>query len=101
MPLITSSQDLLYAAIAISVLILAILTGWAIFYLAMILRQSFQIVKETRGRLHKVDEILNSLKEKIEHSASYLFLIGEGIKKLLEIMKGRGEKKKKNKKGES
>lgn len=107
MPLFNSSQDLLYIAISIAVLGLAVFTCWAIYYLAMILKQSFQVAKEMRDRLHKVDGIIdsingviNSLKGKIEHSASYLLLIGEGIKTLVGIMKSRGEKKKKTKKAE-
>ncbi len=94
MSLLNNSQDLLYIVISISILGLAIFTCWAIFYLAMILKQSSQIIKEMRDRLHKVDTIIDSLKEKIEHSASYLFLIGEGIKKLVEVMRGLTEKKK-------
>lgn len=100
MPLINSSQDILYIAIAIAVLIIGVLSGWAIFYLAMILRQSFQVIKETRERLRKVDEVINAIKEKVEHSASYLFLIGEGVKKLVEMMKSRTEKKARKKKEE-
>jgi hypothetical protein len=34
-----------------------------------------------------LDELVNSLKEKIEHSTSYLLLIGEGVKKLVEVIK--------------
>ncbi|MDD4901241.1 MAG: hypothetical protein PHS62_04000 [Patescibacteria group bacterium] len=98
MPLINSAQDLLYVAIALAVLLLAIFTCWAIFYLAMILRQSFQVVKEMRDRLHKVDELVEALKEKITHSASYLLLIGEGVKRLVEVMQNRGEKKETRKK---
>lgn len=94
MPQISDSQSLLYIIISISILGLAFFTCWAMYYLAMILRQSFRIVKEMRDRLHKVDGVIDSLKEKIEHSASYLLLIGEGVKKLVEIMKGRAEKSK-------
>lgn len=93
MPLINDNQDLLYLVISISVLGLAFFTCWAIYYLAMILKQSSQIIKEMRDRLHKVDTVIDSLKEKIEHSASYLLLIGEGIKTLVEVMRNRGEKK--------
>jgi len=35
----------------------------------------------------KVEGILDALKEKINSSASYLFLIGEGLKKILEMSK--------------
>ena len=94
MPSINDNQDLLYIVISISVLGLTFFICWVMYYLAMILKQSFQVVKEMRDRIHKIDGIIDSLKEKIEHSASYLLLIGEGIKKLIEIMKGRAEKKK-------
>lgn len=100
MPPISESKDLLYMIISISILGLTFFICWAIYYLARIFQQSFQVMKEMRDRLHKVDGIINSvegminsLKEKIEHSASYLMLIGEGVKKLIEIMKDRGEKK--------
>lgn len=95
---INNQQDLLYLVISISVLGLTFFICWAIYYLIMILKQSSQTIKEMRDRLHKVDTAIDMLKEKIEHSASYLLLIGEGIKKLVEIMKSRGEKKKKTKK---
>lgn len=101
MPSINDSQSLLYIAISAAVLGLAIFTCWAIYYLVMILKQSSQTIKEMRDRIHKVDTVIDALKEKIEHSASYLMLIGEGVKKLVEIMKGRGEKKKKTKKRET
>ncbi|MBU4319418.1 MAG: hypothetical protein KKF30_19325 [Proteobacteria bacterium] len=87
--------------IAISILGFTAFACWAIFYLAMILRQGFKIIKDTRERLHKVDEVIKALKEKIEHSASYLLLIGEGVKKLVDMAKeysGKGEKKVRRKK---
>ena len=45
-----------------------------------------------RDRLHKVDDVLKTLKDKIEHSTSYLLLIGEGVKKLVEVIKERTDK---------
>ena len=35
----------------------------------------------------KIDEILKLLKTKLEHTGSYLFLLAEGMKKLVEIAK--------------
>ena len=98
MPSINDNQDLLYLVISLSVLGLTFFICWAIYYLAKILQQSFQIVKEMRDRLHKVDTVIDTVKKKIEHSASYLLLIGEGIKTLVQVMKSRGEKKKRVKK---
>ncbi|MFH0955778.1 MAG: hypothetical protein V1801_01005 [Candidatus Falkowbacteria bacterium] len=100
MPPINDSRDLLYIVISISVLIFTIFSCWAIYYAARILQQFFKIVKETRDRLNKFDELMKVIKEKIEFSTSYLPLIGEGVKKLVEIIKNRAEKKKKSKKVE-
>lgn len=100
MPPINESKDLLYIVISVSVLIFTIFSCWAIYYLARILQQFFKVVKETRERLNKVDELVKMVKEKIKFSTSYLPLIGEGVKKLVEIIKNRAEKKKRNKKKE-
>jgi predicted PurR-regulated permease PerM len=97
MPLINDSHDLLNIVIALSVLLFTIFSCWAIYYLARILQQMFKVIKETRDRLNKFDELVKMIKEKIEHSASYLPLIVDGVKKLVDLMKSRAEKKKKSK----
>lgn len=87
------SRDLLNVAIAVSVLGLTAVSCCAVFYLAMILRQSFKIVKEMRDRMHKIDELIKTVKEKLEHTTSYLLLIGEGVKKLVEVIEEKIDKK--------
>jgi CHASE3 domain sensor protein len=87
--MIENSKDILYMAIAVAVLGFAALSGLAVFYLAMILRQMFRVVREMRSRLQKIDDLVKAIQEKIEHSASYLLLIGEGVKKLVEVIKER------------
>jgi hypothetical protein len=99
--MLATSKDLLYIALALAVVFLAGFSAWAIYYFARLLQQFFKIVKEMRDRLHKIDELLKTLKEKIEHSTSYLLLIGEGIKKLVEVIDeriDRNDKKEKKKK---
>lgn len=73
--------------LALCALWLTIFIAWFIYYMAMIMRQMFLGVKEMRERVHRVDELIESVKEKIEHSTSYLMLIGEGVKKLVEVVK--------------
>ena len=94
--MLEDSTDILNISIAIAVLALAGLSSWAIYYVAMMLRQSFKMVKEMRDRMHKIDDLVKSMKEKIEHSTSYLLLIGEGVKKLVEIIDKRTDKKAKD-----
>jgi len=91
--MLEKSGDILNISIAIAVLSLAGLSSWAIYYVAMMLRQSFKMVKEMRDRMHKIDDLVKSMKEKIEHSTSYLLLIGEGVKKLVEIIDKKTDKK--------
>lgn len=88
-----TSKDLLNIAIALGVLSLAGFSSWAIYYLARILQQGFRVVKEMRDRINKLDELIQSIKDKIEHSTSYLLLIGEGVKKLVDIGKKYVDKK--------
>lgn len=95
MYLIQSSKDLLYVVLAFCILWLTIFTAWFIYYLAMLMRQVFLSAKEMRERVKKVDDALKAFKDKVEHSASYLLLIGEGIKKLVEIAKEYGAKRNK------
>lgn len=100
MPPISDTKDLLYVVISLCVLLFTVFSCWAIYYFARILQQMFKIIKEVSDVLNKVEELIKSFKEKIERSASYLPLIMEGVKKLVEMMKSRAEKKKKSKKAE-
>lgn len=93
-----TSQDILNIAKTIAVIGLSVITFIFVYYLVRIIRELFKMVEEMRERINKVDELIQSVKEKIEHSTSYLLLISEGIKKVVEIAKdysGTSKKKKK------
>ena len=98
MELIQSSKDLLYVVIAFCILWLTIFTAWFIYYLVMIMRQVFIIIKEVREKISRVDNAIKDFKEKVEHSAAYLALIGEGVKKLVEKFHDKKDSNKKKKK---
>ncbi|MFH1233334.1 MAG: hypothetical protein V1649_01630 [Patescibacteria group bacterium] len=100
MDLLNNSKDLLNIVLAFCALWLTIFIAWFIYYLAMIMRQLFQVVKETRQKINKINDVIKAFKEKIDHSASYLMLISEGVKKLVEVIKDRTENRM-NKKKES
>lgn len=98
MSLIENSQDLLNIVKAVSVFGLAVFVCWFLFYLTMMLRQVFMMTKDVSSIFRKTNEMLDALKIKIEHSASYLVLISEGVKKLVEYFAG-GNAEKRKKKG--
>jgi predicted PurR-regulated permease PerM len=95
---IDTSKDILNLAIAFAVVFLSIFLAWLLYYFIIMARQMFQITKEMRERINKIDEAVKSFKEKFDHGSSYLILISEGIKKLVEIVKERNEKKTRKKK---
>ncbi len=97
MDIIHSTKDILLIVIAFSVLLISVFFAWFLYYVIMMARQAYQIMKEMRERIKKVDEAISAFKEKVEHSTSYLLLIGEGIKKLVEIAREYSAKKNKSK----
>ena len=92
--MLETSGDILNIVLAISVFGIAFFLCWALYYLVMTLRQLFKAVKEVKEKMDKVDEAIKAFKDKIESSSSYLLLIGEGVKKLVEVMKRRNEEDK-------
>lgn len=96
--MLQNSQDLLTIVKAVSLLGFVFFVCWGLYYFAMILRQGYLIIKEMRDRIRKVDDVIKAFKDKIEHSASYLLLISEGVKKLIEVTKRMSEKKEGKKK---
>ncbi|MEI8360829.1 MAG: hypothetical protein WCG01_01765 [bacterium] len=96
--MIQTSEDLLRIVLAFCALWLTIFIAWFIYYMAMIMRQFFLGTREMRERIHKVDTLIDDVRTKIEHSSSYLLLIGEGIKKLIQFAYDKTEKKSAGKK---
>jgi len=92
-----TSADILNIVKAVSIFSLAMLTSWVLYYLARTVKELFRIVKETRGMFNKVEDVVDSIKEKVEHSTSYLLLMSEGVKKLVEVIGNYTNKKEENK----
>ncbi len=92
-----TSADILNIVKAVSIFSLAMFTSWAIYYLARTMQELFRIIKETRDMFNKIEGVIDSLKEKIEHSTSYLLLMSEGVKKLVEVIGKYTNKKEENK----
>ena len=87
--MLETSKDVLNIVIAVSVFGFTAFVCWTIYYFARIMQQFFKIAKEMRDRLHSFDLFLQAIKEKAEHTTSYLLLISEGVKKLVDVIKDR------------
>jgi hypothetical protein len=83
----STSHDILLLTIAVCVAAFTIFLCWGMFYLVAMGRNIFKIFKDVRRIFDKVEGVIDAVHEKIDSSASYMFLIGEGIKKIVEIAK--------------
>jgi len=96
--MLETSKDLLFIVLAICIFGLTVFICWAIYYLVMILKQANQIIADFREKIKKIDETLALIKEKIEHSTSYLGLLVEGIRQMLVFLREKKEKRAKKEK---
>lgn len=90
--MLESSRDVLFITIAVCIAAFTIFSCWGLFYFVGVIRNAFKISKDARNILKKAEEAIELIKEKIQSSTSYLLLIGEAVKKILEIMSDRGIK---------
>lgn len=91
--MLETSKDILYLVIAFCVLWLTVFLCWLLFYFISIVGNVRKVIKSIQDKVEKIEAVIDLLKEKIEHSATYLGLIVEGVTKIVEYFK--------EKKGES
>ena len=98
MLMLETSQDLLRLAIALVVLFIGLAVGWGCIYIALILRDIKKMTKSARKKLDLVDQILETVKKKVETTANYLPPLIEGMGKLAAHCKDKKTSKKKRRK---
>ena len=87
--MILSTKDILYIVIAFCILWLTIFLSWAVYYFAMILREAQKIIFDVRKKIELVDSLIKTLKEKLEHTSSYMKLFVESAVNVMEFFKER------------
>ena len=78
-----TSGDILNLVIAASVLVFTFFVCWLMYYFVMIVKHAHDMVQSIREKINRVEKILNLIQEKVEHSASYLPLLAEGVTKIV------------------
>lgn len=92
--MIENSKDILYVVIAFSILWLTIFTSWAIYYVAMILREFKKIISDVRKKIELVESVLIAFKEKLEQTSSHMKLLVETAINVADFFKDRKKEKK-------
>lgn len=91
-----TSLDLMYAAIAISVLVFTGFLVWALYYFAQILRQGYEVVKDVRQKIAEFEELLGNIKDKVMTSATSISFIASEIKTIVDFVQRKKKKAKKD-----
>ncbi|OGF28660.1 hypothetical protein A2477_00485 [Candidatus Falkowbacteria bacterium RIFOXYC2_FULL_47_12] len=95
--MLQTSADILWITIAVCIALLTLFSCWGIFYIIQIIRRSSKMFKGVEQMIENINDVIKTTKEKIEHSAAYLSILADGVKKVAEIVReqGGGEKKRK------
>lgn len=83
MSFLESSKDILYIVIAFCVVWLTIFLCWFVYSLVRILREVNHTMRDARHVLEVLDRFLNFVKDKVEKSSSYLFVIIEIVRQII------------------
>ncbi|OGL87316.1 hypothetical protein A3I40_01700 [Candidatus Uhrbacteria bacterium RIFCSPLOWO2_02_FULL_48_12] len=94
-----TSKDLLYIVLAFCILWLTIFFSWALYYIALILRDAYRMFSDMRQRLDAVDQFIKVVTEKLEHTTSYLGLLVESFGRLIAFLQDRRETRSSKRKG--
>ncbi len=109
--MLETSTDVLKIVLAGSVGLFTLFLCWGLFYFVMTMRNVLLVTREARKVFDKVDDVLEAVKDKIHSSTSYLMIIGEAVKKIVDFLHssegkfhfpgfGKKKKDKKDKKAE-
>ena len=88
--MLETSNDIFWITLSGSIALLTLFSCWGIFYIIQIIRRSSKMFKGVEQMIENINEVIKTTKEKIEHSAAYLSVLGEGFKKVMEILKEQG-----------
>jgi len=85
--MLNTSKDILYLVLSFCILWITVFICWLLYYFISTVGGVRKIVKGVEDKVAKVDALLNLVKEKVEHSATYLGLLVEGIAKVVGYLK--------------
>ncbi len=97
----TTTKDILFFTLAVAVAVLTFFLAWSLYYVTMMLKKAHEVAKEVetlvitvRDRVRQIEEVINTIQEKINSSVSYLPLVVKGVTELVEHFKKRKQSKK-------
>jgi len=98
--MIETSKDIMYLAIAFSVVLVAVFTAWWLYYVAMILRNVLEVINDVKFKIEAIERFIQSLVDKLSGASAIGKTVVDAAKvvgDLWEVKEDRKAKKKKKK----
>lgn len=87
-----ASLDLLYFVLAIAAVWIGVMLTWLLFEAALFARRVNRTVKDGLDKLRKVEQIIVSIKDRLEASSGYLGVLAKGGEALMGFMEKKAKK---------
>ena len=96
--MVNSSLDILYLTIAFCILWVTFLFSCLFYYVIVVAKRAKDITDEVVDKIEKIGQIIDIVKSKLEPTASQLFALVQGAKKVADYFHAKTAKKKTTKK---
>ena len=81
--MLDSSQDLLFIILAICAIFFTTFACWLLYYFIAVVKDVYSVTKGIKKKIDLLDDILRTIKEKINSTASYVGLIFNSVEKIV------------------
>jgi len=93
-----TSGDILNIVLAVSIAIIAIMLAWGMFYITMMLRGAFRVVRDIESILKDAKDAITLAKAKAEAGTYLLKTFSKGVKDVIGVFEKKLTKETKKKK---
>lgn len=90
------SRDVLNYTLSLAIVVGVGFWIWLLWYIIRIFRSIEGLVSDFRDRLHAIDEILQTIKDKLTSTHVQLSLLAEGLKQLITFINAKRAKRRKS-----
>jgi len=86
-----TSGDVLNLVLSICIVALTFFLCWGIYYFLVAVQKWYRITKKVEHGVDEVEDIIETVKDKLHGSASYLLTLGDLAKKIFEFARDKRE----------
>ncbi len=84
-----SSQDALYLAGTVSLVVVSGFLSWALYELARMLRQANDVLEDTRDKIDRIEAFVSEVSERVGSASQYLGVLATAGKEIFGWMRER------------